>query len=480
MSKKRKLSRRKFLGEASCAALGSTTFLSSFLQLGMINTVAGSSSLPSNDYKALVCILLAGGIDSHNVLVPMGNADNEYNEYLNTRGNLAISQASILPISHQAMLNGRTYGVNPAFSGIQSLFDAGNAAFISNVGTLVEPVANESEYDSGLKNLPLGLYSHSDQIMQWQTSVPQSQQALGWGGRAADILKDMNSIDTISMNVSLSGTNLFQTGNQVTEFSIKNNTDFQNVGIESFPHWWSDSAWLTHSRNMAIDSLVADVYSNLFQQTYANLGKTTLESIEILKNALQMLPTFTTNFSGTNLSQDMKMIANLIGIHEELGFKRQIFFTTIGGWDYHDNVLVAGSGHLAQVNNAMSELYSAISELGLENNVTAFTISDFARTLTSNGNGSDHAWAGNQIIVGGAVNGSQIYGDYPSLDLNNNPLNVSSRGRMIPQMSTDEVFAELALWFGVQPSDLSYVLPNITNFYNPNSGTAPVGFMNIT
>ncbi|MDX1665926.1 MAG: DUF1501 domain-containing protein [Saprospiraceae bacterium] len=467
----KKISRRRFIGQASCAAIGSTTLLNSLATLMGSTALAKSSLSNMDDYKALVCILLAGGNDSYNMLVPRGNE--AYAEYATTRSTLALPQESLLPINP---LNddGRGYGIHPSMPHVQQLFEAGEAAFVANVGTLVEPIADTSDYYSGLKKRPLGLYSHSDQIEQWQTSVPQSRQAVGWGGRLADIMKSLNSNQDISMNISLSGRNVFQSGNTVLEYSIEN--DGNGVrGIEGMRSWYGDSGILTELRNAAVDSLVGDVYVNAFKKTFADVTRRSLDATELFANSIASVPAFTTQFSEHYLSQDLQMVAKTIAAQGSLGMNRQTFFTTFGGWDHHDEVLNNQQYMLGVLSRAIGDFFAALKELGMEDKVTLFTISDFARTLTSNGNGSDHAWGGNAIVAGGAVDGQKIYGQYPDMYLQDNPLSFS-RGRFLPTTSADEYFAELALWFGVSPSDLAMVLPNIGNFYSPGSGS-PLGFL---
>ena len=472
--KRRSISRRKFLGEASCAALGSTTFLSSVLNLGMINTAAARPHIlsSSGNYKAMVCILLAGGCDTFNVLVPRESS--EYQDYLDTRGDLALDTnndpTALLDLNYNN--NGRTFAVHGGMPNVRTMFDNGDLAFLSNIGTLIEPIIDANDYFNGNHQIPLGLYSHSDQIMQWQTSVPQSRSAVGVGGRIADMIHDMNTIDNISMNISLAGKNRFQAGNTIIEFSIDNSTTEANIGFDRFPSWWSNSGFLNATKDSAINSMVNQNYANIFQETFGNLGSQTIESSEILKTALANVIPLSTTFSSSNISQDLKKIAEVMSVRSHLGMSRQIFFTTFGGWDHHDDVLNNQAAMLPLLDNALSEFNDAMSELGLTNDVVTFTISDFARTLTSNGNGSDHAWGGNQIIMGGPITGQTIYGDYPSLDLNG-PLNLSDRGRILPKVSIDEFYAEIALWFGVSPNDLGYILPNLCNFYTPGCPSGP-------
>jgi len=457
------------LGEASCATVGSMAFLSSVLNLGAINTLAARPHILANtgDYKAMVCILLAGGCDTHNVLVPTKTS--EYNSYVATRGSLALSNnanpAQLIPLNYNN--GGKTYSVHAGMSRVRDMFNQGNLSFLANIGTLIEPIANKAEYDSGLKKIPLGLYSHSDQIMQWQTSVPQSRSAVGVAGRIADILHDMNTIPEISMNISLSGKNRFQTGNEYNEYSISRNTTGANIGFTPFPSWWSDSGHKTNLKNSAIKSMVEQQYNNVFHETIGTLTKQSIESIDKFRIALENVVPLTTTFSTSGLSQDLKKIAELISVRPFLGASRQIYYVTYGGWDHHDNVINNQNAMLPVLSNAMAEFNDAMNEIGQHDNVVTFTISDFGRTLTSNGNGSDHAWGGNQMVMGGPITGSQIYGNYPSLALTNNDFNLSTRGRILPTTSVDEFYAELALWYGVSPNDLNYILPNLCNFYSP-------------
>ncbi len=467
-----KISRRKFLGQAGCAALGSATYLTSLANMELINALSRSNSSNAGDYKALVCVLLAGGCDSYNMVVPRG--DNEYNEYAITRSTLALNQQNLLPITPLTS-DGKSYGLHPSMGTCQNLFDQGKLAILSNVGTLVEPVVNNTELYN--KTLPLGLFSHSDQIQQWQTSVPQSREAIGWGGRMADMLKSMNTNQSISMNVSLSGRNVFQSGNTVMDFSI-NNYGNGVESIQQYAPWYSQSGILHELRADAIESMNTQVHQNLLKETYGSLSKQSFDTIDSFSQALSNIGPFSTAFSDEGLSNDLAMVAKTIAARQELGFSRQTFFVTMGGWDHHDEVLNNQQYMLGVVSNAISEFFAALEEVetGFSDKVTLFTVSDFARTLTSNGNGSDHAWGGHALIAGGAVNGQEMYGTYPSLDLGSN-LMTDDRGRTIPTTSADEYFAELALWFGVQPSELGMILPNIGNFYSASSNQMPIGFM---
>lgn len=459
-----KHSRRKFLGSLPCLALGTTTLYSSLINLKAMNSIMASTSTVGGEYKALVCLLLSGGNDSYNMLIPRGNA--EYAEYAAVRSDLAIPQDQILPINPETT-DGREFGLHPSLSGLKGIFDSGNAAFISNVGTLVEPTSKVS-MQSGAAKLPLGLLSHSDQVMHWQTAFPQDRSNTGWGGKMADILKSMNDDTGVSMNISLGGNNLFQRGEDVTEYAIN-----PDGGVAIFG-WNEPELPLFQLMTEDVTDMMNKQYEDVFKDSYTGVLKRSVESNETFNSAIRNV-TVNTPFSMDQLSQKMRMIAQSIGAREQLGAKRQIFFVDIGGFDNHDELLNAHSGLMQRVDNAMTSFYAATEELGVSDCVTTFTISDFARTLTSNGNGTDHAWGGNAIVMGGAVKGKNMYGDYPMLTLDND-LEIGG-GIMIPTTSADEYFAEMALWFGISPNDLSQIFPNIGNFYDVGSSERPLGFM---
>jgi uncharacterized protein (DUF1501 family) len=486
------MNRRDFIRQSSCAAMGSTTLLSTLTNLGAVNgAMSGNmSNVKSNeDYKALVCILFSGGMDSFSTLIPSGTTtggDNGFIDYKNVRSDLAVQlSSSLLQLNNPQCTGFRgvpcnygSFGVHPAMSGVRDLFNSGKLAFMSNIGTLVEPVMNYTQFDSGLKKLPLGLYSHSDQAMQWQTSVPQSREALGVGGRLADLLHASNSHQEISMNISLDGKNTFQRGQDIAEYAISNNINPNNVGITALPSWWGNSGFLTQQRNNAVDSLVSKVYDNLLRKTYSTTAKSSIAAFDIFKEALKKVPSIITPSPDTSLSKDLQAIAKIMSVRSPLGAKRQIFFVNYGGWDMHSNLVNGMNDQLLIVSQALKAFYDTTAELGIAENVTTFTISDFARTITSNGLGADHAWGGNMMVMGGAVNGGKIFGTFPKMDVISNPQNVSFRGNFIPSISTDEMYAELALWYGVSPYDLCYVLPNLSNFYTYSPNNYPVGFMN--
>lgn len=475
MNSVNKLSRRAFLRQAGCTGMSALPLLNTLLNLRLMQGVAAADTPPANgEYRALVCILLAGGNDSFNMLVP--REASAYATYQSSRSNLALTPAQLININPIGLPQ---FGVHYLMPELANLFETGKAAFVANVGSLIEPVQNRTQVAQNLKRLPLGLYSHSDQIEQWQTSIPHSRSGIGWGGRMADLLKDLNANQTVPMNISLDGSNVFQTGNTVAEYSI---TPSGAVGLTGYNAGWVQYADLQNAMSSAVDNQLAQTYSNVLAQTFNSRKKQALDAYQIFANAsAPALPngvTFPNSYLGTRL----QMIAKAIQGRAAIGAARQTFFINWGGWDHHSDVLDNQAAMLPQVSAAVGAFYNALVALGIENKVTLFTISDFGRTLTSNSRGSDHAWGGNQFVVGGAVAGRKIYGSYPSLTLNpdsgpeQNPLD-TGRGRFIPTTSCDQFFAELALWLGVSKSNLPLIFPNIGNFYSTASSAPPMGFL---
>ena len=275
------------------------------------------------------------------------------------------------------------------------------------------------------------------------------------------------------MNISLSGSNIFQAGQSVFEYAI---TPTGAVALSGYDSGWSaNDPIATKARSAAVDSQLAQQYSNLLMQAFANDKRSALDAYGVFAGATSgALPSGAT-FPSTPLGPELQMIAKTIAGRNGLGVTRQTFFVQLGGWDHHDDVIGNQAAMLPYVSSAVGAFYNALTLLGIQNQVTLFTASDFGRTLTSNGKGSDHAWAGNHFVVGGGVNGKRIYGQYPSLYLDN-PVDVG-RGRLIPTTSADEYFAEMALWLGVSKTNLPLVLPNIGNFYDTSSSSPPLGFL---
>jgi uncharacterized protein (DUF1501 family) len=464
----RPINRRQFLGAASCAALGTTGLFSTLLNLQMTGKVAAASLNQVDDYKAIVCVFQAGGNDSFNMLIPTDSAS--YAQYTGVRGNLAhplSGPAAALPINALGT-SGRTFAIHPDMPELRDLFNAGHAGFISNVGTLVEPTTI-AQYKAGGVRLPRALFSHNDQIAQWQTSIPQSPSATGWAGRMSDVLNARVTPGAVGMSLSLSGNNIWQTGEQTTAYAISPNGSISLIGANS-------AGPVNMLRFDTVTSLADATYQNLFQQAYMTEFKTSIERDTAFSAAFDAT-TLNTVFAQNDLAADLQAVARTIAARATLGMKRQIFFVLYGGWDHHQELLETQSEMLAALSTSLKNFWDALGELGVRNNVVTFTASDFGRTLRSNGRGTDHAWGGNHVVLGGPVIGQRLYGQYPT-DLSlGGASDVGNNGRLLPTTSVDEYMAEIALWFGVSRSELATVLPNIGNFYNTASTGMPMGFL---
>lgn len=461
-------SRRGFLGQASCGAVTAIPMLNTILNLGLAGRVAAAEPAPG-EYRALVCVFLNGGCDSFNMLVPRGDA--EHAVYAATRDDLALPKAALLPLNP---LNnpGLQLGLHPGMPELQQLFESGKAAFLANVGTLIEPVT-KAEYLANSKALPLGLYSHSDQVEQWQTSMPHTRSGIGWGGRMADLLQQLNAEQRVSMNISLAGSNVWQAGANTVQYAIRD--DEGAVGLDGYVPSY-EFTWGTEQMFSAgVDSQMAQEYTHLFQKTFASTKKNSMEAYQLFQAATATPPPLDASFPNTQLGRGLRMVARTIQGRGGLGMTRQTFFVNRGGWDHHDEVINNQAVMLPEVSQAVGAFYNSLVQMGMQDQVTLFLGSDFGRTLTSNGRGSDHAWGGNSFVVGGAVKGRRVYGQYPSLH-EGNPQDVGS-GRLIPTTSVDAYFAELALWLGVSRANLPLVLPNIAKFISLSGTAAPVGFL---
>ena len=476
MSKKSapEVSRREFLGSACCAAVGATGLLSALGSLRLMGAAASPANGPQlpavagapigSDYKALVCLFLNGGNDANNLIVPMGSG---YSAYASARSNLALPQTSLLPIAPKTS-DGRTWGLNAAVPELQSLFNSGKAAFLANAGTLVYPT-NKDQYTKSSIPLPPQLFSHSDQQVQWQHSVPDKPTSTGWGGRVADLVNAFNTSDQISMSISLAGKNTFQVGAKVSQYAI--NTS----GAATLFGSTSSATGLDGIRFKAQKDIFAQSQGALFETAFATASGDAIISADLLNTILTASSPLATVFPRSTAGDQLKMAARLIAASPTLGLKRQVFFVQLGGWDTHaaqinpsDPTKDTHALLLAQISQAVNAFYNATVELGVANQVTTFTASDFGRTFRSNGDGSDHGWGSHHFIVGGAVKGTDIYGKMPTLAINGP--DDTGQGRWIPTTSVDEYAATLASWFGVSGTDLPTVLPNIGRFAKPNLG----------
>ncbi len=444
--------RRAFIRQAACAALGTSGLLSTIWDLRKL-----SAATLSGDYKALVCLFLYGGNDANNVLIP--NDGTNYNTYAAARGNLAIPRANLLPLTIQTG-DGRQYGFHPSLPELASLFNQGKLTMVTNVGTLVAPTTR-SDYINGTAAVPINLFSHEDQSVQWMTSVPdRGDIRTGWGGRAADLVASLNGNSKVSLALSIAGTNTFEVGNTVIPYLISPDG---SLGLRGIGGGNNDQI-----RIDGFKKLLALPHNKLFEAAYSDTMSRSIAENEVLSSALAGVTTPQTVFPDNELGRQLAMISKLIAARSNLGMQRQIFFCSVGGYDTHGDQIAAQAGLLTELSGALNAFYAATVELGVEQSVTTFTASDFGRTLPTNGGGSDHGWGSHQFVMGGAVRGNQLYGTFPTLAVNGP--DDTEDGRWIPTTSVDEFSATIARWFGVSGSDMSTVFPNIGRFANPNLG----------
>lgn len=485
-------SRRALLKAAGgCGLMTNTSLMATLLQLQAAKSAAAAAT-DTSGYKALVCLFLLGGNDSHNMVIPNeGDATSgEYGTYYDIRGGvrtetnaggLAIAQSDLISITGPGS---RSFGFHPGMAaqsgvaevdqtdqtGVAGLYNTGKLAVAANVGSLLQPT-DRTEYNNR-SQLPLGLFSHADLQRHWQTGLPQSRsQISGWGGRMSDLLQSTNTNDTVSMNISVSGVNIWQTGSTVVPYAIGTGGATTVSGYYSDPSSTNNFQNRMYSR--AVNNLFDQTYTDLLSKSFADSNRNSVDAA-LDFNAATSAIQLNTPFTSEGPSNHLKMVAKCIGARQQLGQTRQVFFVTLGGFDNHTNLITAHEGLMPRISRAVRSFYDATVELGVENEVTLFTASDFARTLSTNGQGSDHGWGGNHFVAGGAVNGGEFYGDYPDDLSTANPLNVG-RGRYIPTMSVDELAADLALWFGAGHSDLATIIPNIGNFYDTGLGGSPLG-----
>jgi uncharacterized protein (DUF1501 family) len=444
-------SRRAFLGAAGASAAG---FLLARPREALGQMVGGSA--PFADYRALVCVFLFGGNDSFNMLVPRSSA--EYNAYLASRQNMAVAQADLLPIT-SLNPDGALYGVHPSMAGLKALFDQGQAAFVANVGPLLAPTT-KAQYQAQSVALPPQLFSHNDQQDQWHALRGRALMETGWAGRIADLIRLNVAGQQLALNVSLAGNTLFQSGDETVAYTMGPTGPLSFTGF--------GSAGLALEQRRAFERVIGASYDSLYARGFAEVQRRAVEAADRVTAAIQQAQPLNTQFPATPLGQQLQTVARLIAVRDRLAMQRQVFFVSTGGFDSHDDQLVNQPNLLGNVAECLAAFHTATVELGAAGAVTTFTQSDFGRTLTSNGDGTDHAWGGVQIVVGQSVRGQRIFGRYPSLALNG-PDDVGA-GRMIPSVSADQYAATLARWFGIPDTDLVHVAPHINNFAERDLG----------
>ena len=474
-----------------------------FPQLSLLRTAMAA---PNGDYRALVCVYLAGANDSFNFFVPRDSeaSGSWYDAYRNARGGvfsdtnptgLALGFNDLLPVSPSNQSS--AFGLHPAcsdftlddgtntqtHSGLQSLFNSGKAAFVANVGTLVQPITLD-EYNAGAPR-PAQLFSHNDQALLWELGLTDTNSPLasyGWGGRVAASAGFSPLANGLSPNISIAGASRFVVGDGIFPYQMG------TQGVDLLDQYQTNGASNNNypaARRAVLDSLLSAAQSDPFGREYATVTRRSLSVGEQLYGALESPDgTLSTLFPATSIGSQLAMVARMIKLSRNtLGAQRQVYYVRFGSFDLHDGMFAAGqpvatSGHgalLTELNQALGAFWAALGEAGAQDDVTAFTMSDFGRTLSSNGNGSDHAWGGHQLVLGGRVDGNKLVGRMPLMQINaNNNAEQDwslSRGQYIPTTSVDQMAATLAQWMGVTDNTaLDAIFPNLANFSSRNLG----------
>ncbi len=472
---KQQQSRRQFLRNASMASMAGLTVSPFLLELNSVAAMAQQSG--TSDYRALVCIFLQGGNDGHGTVIATDTES--FAAFTQARfgaPGLAYPQGNLLPITLKTPQSGRTFALNPYLSGVQNLFNAGRAAIIANTGTLVAPVT-KAQIQANSVPLPASLYSHFDQTAAWQAITATGGSAVheGWGGAIADILASQNSNSAFTC-ISTAGTALFLSGQSTYQLNVTSAGPIPIYGL-------STPIFGTSASTSALSSILTADETNLFAKEYAAVVNRSIAAQATLATSMlpagaggvanppQYLDPNTNKLTDNPLASSLQTVARIIGGRSGLGVSRQIFYVQLGGFDMHDNQAPQHATLLTQLGSALEYFDSVMTAAGLSNNVTTFTASDFGRTLTANSDGTDHGWGSHHFVTGGAVNGQDMYGQYPVIG--SNQANDMGAGRLIPTTSIEEYAGTLARWFGLSDGQIRQVFPNFGNF-----GTNPyLGFM---
>jgi uncharacterized protein (DUF1501 family) len=446
------ISRRNFLQKT--ALLATATGLG---RIGALNAHAQTVPSTPSDYKALVCIFMLGGNDGHNMIVPLSG--NALLKYKAARGSLALPDGDTQVLAVSAK-DGTPYGLNSGLAALHPLWAQGKLAAVANVGMLVAPTSRQ-QYLNSTVGLPSNLFSHSDQMVSMQAGDPFGSSSSGWAGRIADATRAMNATSTFPPAISFAGSSLFCAGDVIQSTSLIPGYNLAGDGL---------AAWPASAASAKVKALQEIITLNSGVSMVQAANDVRADAIE-LNGMLTGLSgsSLTTQFPGTNIGQQLQQVAQIISLRGTTGMKRQVFFCAMGGFDTHSSQSWTQMDLLRDMANAMSAFYNATAEMGIADQVTSFTASEFGRSLQPSGSGTDHGWGNHQLIVGGAVKGGDLYGTFPDLSLGG-PDDTGSRGVLIPTTSLDQFGGTLATWFGVKPEDMPAVFPHLGNFGTQNLG----------
>ncbi len=463
------ITRRALLRQAAALPVAKIATPMALSLLGMANAAAQSAS----DYKALVCVFLLGANDHYNTVIPYDQIN--YDAYLNVRkgadaGNysgIALKKtalAATLLNSTTGLASGLQMALHPSMTGMKNLFDSGRAGVLLNVGSLIVPTTLQ-QYNARSKPLPPKLFSHNDQQAYWQTAGATEGGRSGWGGRVADLLLSNNSKSALSC-ISLSGNSVYTAGRQALSYQMSPSGALTVDALKSGGKFFNSTDCANALRELITKSTGS---GHLMETEYVNVTNRALSLYGDLSSSLSGVPAdLTSLFTSASaapanpLSQQLAMVAKLLHQRDTLGLKRQVYFVGLGGFDLHDNLATAHPSLLDRVSKALTEFNAALDYMGIANQVTTFTASDFGRTLSSNGDGSDHGWGSHHFVTGGAINGNRFYGKAPPMGTSHSQ-QVGS-GRLLPSTSIEQMAVELARWFGVSDGDMPSVLPYANNF----------------
>jgi uncharacterized protein (DUF1501 family) len=410
------------------------------------------------DYRALVCVFLFGGNDSNNTVIPMDS----FQAYTSIRGSLALTSSELTaPVTSSS---GPPVSFHGKLPDLASLYASKELAVVANVGPLVQPVT-QKQYQNQQVTIPLNLFSHPDQQIAWQTSMAQGHSPTGWAGRAADYLAQagINS-SSFPAFFSVAGNVLEGAGAATQPVALSPGQSLQLAGF--------NSSAASQARLNALTSLARDGSSIALVQAANNTLSNSLNDAAALTAALAKSTPLKTQFPTTSIGAQLQQVAHIIQVQSYLGMRRQIFFCSLGGFDTHAAELETHNTLYPQLSAALAAFYDATQELGMAQNVTTFTESDFSRTFQpTTTDGSDHAWGSHHLVLGGAVQGGQVFGKFPTFQLGG-PDDTDVRGRWIPTTSIDQYGATLCSWFGIPNSALATVFPNLANF-----ATSSLGFL---